>query len=132
MAMFNASKFMILNYLFQSLYFITFICPTSGGISHKNADRCPLWHVQGPDAQCKCGDSHNGIVSCIGNFLYIKHGNCMTWNNSTKQAELQSCLLSQWNFSKTCQRYIVSDTYRIPANLSGRDLNYIMCKGYNR
>ena len=85
------------------------------------------------DAQCECGDSHNGIVSCIGNFLYIKHGNCMTWNNFTEQAELQSCLFSQWKLDERCEKYEVSDTYQISVNISGSDLDYITCtEWYNR
>ena len=56
----------------------------------------------------------------------------MTWNNLTKQAKLQSCLFSQWNFDKTCKQYTISDAYRIPANISGSDLDYTMCRGYNR
>ena len=82
--------------------------------------------------QCKCGDSHNGIVNCIGSFLYIKLCNCMTWNNLTKKAELQSCLFNRWNFDKTCEQNSISDAYRIPANISGSDLDYTMCRGYKR
>ena len=98
----------------------------------KQPDICPLWHVPGQNVRCECGNSHNGIVSCIHEFLYIKHGNCMTWNNSTKQAELQSCLFSQWNSDEMCEKYAVPDTYRIPANISGSELDYVTCKGYNR
>ena len=134
MAVSNILKLVILNFLFQSLYFITScVCLESNSVISKEEDKCPLWHVPGHNVHCECGDSRNGIVSCIGNFLYIKHGNCMTWNNSTKQAELQSCLFSQWNFNdEICERYAVPDTYRIPANISVSDLNYAMCKGYNR
>ena len=128
---------MILKFL--SLYFIIIIlCVclslTSGDKDRGdlNSDNCPLWHVPGQDVWCKCGDSHHGIVSCIGKFLYIKRGNCMTWSNSTKQAELQSCLLGKWNFEEVCDQYTILDTYRIPANISGSDLDNIMCKGYNR
>ena len=138
MAVSNSSQLVILNTEHLNLYFIIIVligvCLVSGDnySSKQKIVKCPLWHVPGQDAQCNCGDSCNGIVSCIGNFLYIKRGNCMTWNNHTKQAELQSCLFNQWNSDETCEQYTVSDAYRIPANISGSDLDYTMCKGYNR
>ena len=132
MAKCNNSKVMILKVHCPSLYFII-LCVRLVSGDKSSQFKCPLWHVPGQDVQCECGDSHNGIVSCIGNFLYIKYGNCMTWNNFTKQAELQSCLLSQWKLDKRCEQYEVSDTYRISANISGSDLDYITCtEGYNR
>ena len=34
-------------------------------------------------------------------------------SNSTKQAELQSCLLGQWNFEEVCDQYTILITYWI-------------------
>ena len=136
MALSNISKLLTLNLECPSLNFITLllcVCLASSDNSSKqNTLICPLWHIPDQTAQCKCGDSYNGIVSCTGDFLYIKQGNCMTWNNYSKQAELQSCLFGQWNFDKTCEQYTVSDAYRIPANISGSDLDNITCKEYSR
>ena len=92
------SKLLTLNLECLSLYFIMLLCAylaSSDNGSKQDTVKCPLWHIPGQTAQCKCGDSYNGIVSCIGDFLYIKQGNCMTWNNYSKQAELQSCLFGQ-------------------------------------
>ena len=137
MALSNASTSTLDIVKFDCLILLMLLhfCPATSDKTIKyNTAKCPLWHVPGLAGQCKCGDSRNinGIVNCIGSFLYIKRGNCMTWNNLTKQAELQSCLFNQWNFDKTCEQYSISDAYRIPANISGRDLDYIMCRGYNR
>ena len=135
MAMSNVYKVVIQSFLLhQSSCLITScVCQISDDDKgSKQPDICPLWHVPGQNVRCECGNSHNGIVSCIHEFLYIKHGNCMTWNNSTKQAELQSCLFSQWNSDEMCEKYAVPDTYRIPANISGSELDYVTCKGYNR
>ena len=108
MAVSNVSQLVILNIEHLNFYFIIIlscVCLVSGDnySSKQKIVKCPLWHVPGQDAQCNCGDSCNGIVSCVGNFLYIKRGNCMTWNDHSKQAELQSCLFGQWNFDKTCE-----------------------------
>ena len=99
----NAFTLVILKFEYLILLMLLYFLPASSDkIIKHNTVKCPqgLWHVAGLAGQCKCGDSHNGIVNCIGSFLYIKRGNCMTWNNLTKQAELQSCLFNQWNFDK--------------------------------
>ena len=130
----NASTLNIVKFI-ECLILLMLVCfcpATSDKTIKHNTVKCPLWHVPGLAGQCKCGNSHNGIVNCIGSFLYIKRGNCMTWNNLTKQAELQSCLFNQWNIDKTCEEYTISDAYRIPANISGIGLDYTMCRGYNR
>ena len=107
MALFNISKLLTLNLECPSLNFITLllcVCLASSDNSSKQDTlKCPLWHIPDQTAQCKCGNSHNGIVSCTGDFLYIKQDNCMTWNSYSKQAELQSCLFGQWDFDKTCE-----------------------------
>ena len=108
--------------LVQCLYLLT-----PGTCSDHESDKggCPLWHVL-RNGQCECGASINGIISCVKSFMYIKHGNCLTWNNSTNSTELHNC---PWNPNNTCTKYNIPNTYRIPIDITGSKLT---CEVYNR
>ena len=104
------------------------------GLNDHEDIRCPLWHVPSSTGECECGDSLNGVVTCEGGYIYIKHGYCMTWNNQTNSEELQRCLLSQWDKSNnTCTEMDHHfNTYTISIDVSGNELNQLMCKAFNR
>ena len=115
------------NLLLQYLYLLTFgTCLLNG---ESKQDSCPLWHIS-RNEQCECGASLSGIVSCDKQFVYIKRGNCVTWNNLTNSAELHRCLFT--NFNNTCARYAIPDTYRVPIDTSGSKLGHLTCESYNR
>ena len=111
----------------------TFLCFCLLVLTACNADyenksqttSCPLWHVWNRNGQCECGADYHQTVKCDDNYVYIKRGNCITWNNSTNSAVLYICLYStHWN--------TIQDNYRIPKNVSGTKLSDITCKDYNR
>ena len=94
-------------------------------VNRSLATGCPLWHIRNKNGQCECGADYYQTVKCDKSYVYIQHGNCITWNNSTNSAVLYTCLYSTlWDTTQ--------DTYRIPNNVSGTELNEITCKDYNR
>ena len=97
-------------------------------------DSCPLWHVHDGNGVCKCGATLNGVVRCDKEFIYIGHGNCMTWNNSTNEAEVHLCLFTHWKPNSSCATSGVRSTYayRVPANIPVSSVDYLICKEYNR
>ena len=121
----------LLKFLFQTLCLFP-LC--TGLISDYESDRksCPIWHVRdNNNGQCECGVSLNGVVNCDEKIVYVKHGFCMTWNNSTNNAELRQCPLTHLNFNGACERYRFN-TYPIPINKSGCEVNTLVCKSFFR
>ena len=80
---------------------------------------CPLWHIPVRDhsghIDCVCGARFKGIISCDGDRIYIKHGYCLTWNNSTNSAEIHRCLLIYWDFNGKCTGNHLN-TYHVPVS----------------
>ena len=96
---------------------------SSSSVQHENGD-CPLWHIRNKNGKCECGASLNGVISCDKNYIYMENGYCLTWNNLTNSEELYDrCLLT---FSYT------GNSYRIPIDIYGQELDNIMCKSFNR
>ena len=104
-----------------------------------NADKilseinCPLWHVRYKGI-CKYGSESGEFVTCTDDEkLTIRYGFCMTWNNVTHKAILNRCPFI-YQFSKLiCPSQSYKDTAnKIPTNVSGPELNYLMCKKFNR
>ena len=56
----------------------------------------------------------------------------MTWNNSTGTEELCKCLPTDKSHSNTCVRHTIPNTDRISADISGDELNRLICDQYNR
>ena len=112
----------------QFLYIYMLASCTSLSDHDRKISHCPLWHVL-RNEECECGASFDGTVSCDENFVYIKYGNCMTWNNSTTSAELHSCLLTRQDIDHECARDFI---YHIPINISANKLDHLTCDRYNR
>ena len=73
----------------------------------------------------------HGLITCDKKFVYIIQGNCLTWNNSTSRAEVNSCLFSTlWDFKHICVDNMT--LYHVSINISGDILNHVTCGGYNR
>ena len=90
---------------------------------------CPIWHIQDQNSgKCVCISDLQGSVSCDETFVYVDRGYCMTWNNSTKSAEIHQCLVTHWDFNGTC----VNNSYSIPVHIVGSELNYRTCETFNR
>ena len=57
---------------------------------------CPLWYwFNERSGHCECCTTYTytGILyGCQGTNLEIFHGQCMTWNNITKEVEIGRCL----------------------------------------
>lgn len=96
---------------------------------------CPLWHIPGKNGACKCGATFKGVVTCKGKYLQVSDSFCLTWNNITEEVELhRTCLFTRFmiqdNTTKRCAT--LGGEYLVPANISGQELNRIICKNYNR
>ena len=74
---------------------------------------------------CSCGV---GAIQCDKQFIYIKQGTCMTWDNATSSAEMHHCLFVQ----KGDNTWTMQNVYRIPINATGENLNHLTCGDYNR
>lgn len=61
-------------------------------VNRSQATGCPLWHIRNKNGQCECGADYYQTVKCDKSYVYIQHGNCITWNNSTNSAVLYTCL----------------------------------------
>ena len=100
---------------------------------------CPLWHwFNERSGHCECCTVTKIIYTRVlchatDNYLEISHGpgECMTWNNVTKDVEVGRCLFIYQDKRHMCD-YNHKLVYRIPTNISGSELNRFMCSGYNR
>ena len=91
-----------------------------------NGDGCHLWHIR-KNGKCEHGSSLNGKIKFESDQL-IKLANslCMTWNNESQNAEVSYCLFI------SCRGDHGTTEYSIPTNISGIELNSMICKSYNR
>ena len=89
---------------------------------------CPLWHSRKNGHWCECDQSIIGVIRCSKDYVYIEYGHCLTWNNVTHSLEAGLCLLNP-RLSNACETYGV---YSIHTNISGMELNHMMCGHYNR
>ena len=94
---------------------------------------CPLWYwFNERSGHCECCTTNTGVChTTSNNYLEISHGpgECMTWNNVTKDVEVGRCLFIYKDKRHMCDYKLV---YRIPTNISGPELNRFMCSSYNR
>ena len=135
--------------LYTSIYLILLSfcsqCLSDHGSFFEETKRCPLWHIPDSSGQCVCSTKLDKVVIiCSKSFLYITNGNCMTWNNESNEAQVQSCLFTPRNFVNVtlCSTVtgilisIANHNYTIyhiiPVNLSGEKLNSFTCKAFNR
>ena len=96
----------------------------------KGGSQCPLWHSENKTSEhCVCCDSLNGLVKCTKDYIKIPDGHCITWNHDTHTPEVSLCLLTRLLNYDLCGKY---GSYRIPVNISGSELNQMICGGYNR
>ena len=120
---------MFLTRIFVSILMLgicTYIKPIAG--NHLwDLNHCPLWHVR-KNGKCECGARFQ--IDCQGTrFVTVGLGTCMTWDNATQREVVHHCPL----FHKvTCPKYGLFASTRIPANVSGSELNHITCNKYNR
>ena len=136
--------------LFSSMYLITFclLCLSDHNnnniIFEETKTECPLWHIPDRNGQCVCSTKLKFIVTCEKNFLHIYEGNCMTWNNESNEAQVQSCLFTPRNFKKVVLCFDATTVnindrnnklktiHHIPVNISGEELNSFTCRAFNR
>ena len=96
----------------------------------KAGTQCPLWHLKYKTSEhCVCCDSLNGLVKFDKDYIKIQDGHCITWNDETNATEVSLCLLTRLLNYDVCGKY---GSYRIPTNISGSELNRMICGGYNR
>ena len=69
-------------------------------------------------------------ASCDGNYIYVQHGYYLTWNNYTNSAGIHRCLLNYWDFNGTCIGHHLN-TYHVPNDISGMEVNYLTCQKLN-
>ena len=110
----------------KTFYLLLYLFTSSNCMTDdvSNTSNCQLWHFP-TNGYCRCGAR---IVNCDKQFIYIKQGTCLTWNNATSSAEAHRCLFTIWS-DYTC---VMHDSYRIPATAHGEKLNYLTCSDYNR
>ena len=98
---------------------------------------CLLWHwFNERSGHCECCTTkilYTGICGSQTTNLEVSYGQCMTWNNDTKDTEVGRCLFIHQDKRHMCNyngyhRLV----YYIPTNISGPELNRFMCSGYNR
>ena len=99
-----------------------------------SSNKCPVWHIS-RNGQCECSNSFNKIIQCGDNVLFVEHGYCLTWNNSTQSAELHRRFFSQWSSNNSLPCAWTGDHMdrirRIPLNTSGSAFNSLSCGEYN-
>ena len=107
------------------LYF--FVC--SDCVINNVSNNChQLWHFF-RNGRCCCGITNDyGMISCDEQFIHVKQGTCMTWDNATSSAEFHHCLFTKWSEDKC----IMNDVYRISTSSTGEKLNQFTCGDYNR
>ena len=115
--------------LFQCLFLLSLTSTVVSNLEDQEGC-CPFWHIP-RNGRCECGAGLNGVVSCDESFVFIKNGYCVTWSNSTNSAELYQCPLAHLDFKDTCSGSHFN-AYHIRINISGRELNYLTCKSFNR
>ncbi len=92
--------------------------------------QCPLWHLQSKTSgHCVRCDSLNGLVKFDKDYIKIPDGHCITWNHETHTTEVSLCLLTRLLNYDVCGKY---GSYQILTNVSGSELNRMICGGYNR
>ena len=91
---------------------------------------CPLWHSKNTTGEhCLCCDSLNGLVKYEKDYIEIQDGHCITWNDETHTTDISLCLLTCLLNYDVCGKY---GSYRTSTNVSGPELNQMICGGYNR
>ena len=117
----------IIAVLFESFSLLIAASDTEPG-----AGVCPLWHIKWKGV-CRCGDELYGVVTCQGTEgINIQLGNCMTWSNETRTAMVNRCPFTYHFSSITCPREGQIGTLSVPLNISGPELDHLMCKKFNR
>ena len=97
-----------------------------------SSNKCPIWHIS-RNGQCECCNSFNKIIQCGDNILFVEHGYCLTWNNSTQSAELHRCFFSGWSSNYSLPYAWTGDHMdRIPLDTSRSALDSLSCGEYNR
>lgn len=102
---------------------------TSAVILCQDHATCPLWHSR-KKGQCECDQSIQGIIRCSRDYVYIEYGHCLTWNIITHSLEVGLCVLNP-HLSNACEMYR-DGVYMIDTNISGLELNHMVCGHYNR
>ena len=120
--------------LYQTLCVLSIISYTYS-VKFDQTRSCPIWHIPLQDhsghTECVFGAKFHTTISCTDDLLYVQNGYCLTWNNSTNSAEIHRCLLDHWEFNGMCTGYYLN-TYPIPTNISGKELNYLTCEKLNK
>ena len=104
-------------------------------VSDSVSSNCPLWQVPGKHGECECSGSLKSLINCTKNseYLYVRYGHCLTWNNSTSQVEVHTCLFTRhWNHNDSNFTCAMLGNYRIPVGIPHNKLNRFTCYSYNR
>ena len=94
-----------------------------------NSDCHELWHYLRRNGYCYCGIGKHGVIFCDKQYIHVKQGICVTWDNATGSAEVHRCLFTKWSDNYTCT---IHDVYRISTTATGEKLNNFTCGDYNR
>ena len=83
------------------------------------------WIQKCPCYSCVC---NHGVVHCDKQFVSVKQGICMTWDNATRSAEIHHCLF----LHRSDDMCVMHDVYHIPSTGIGENLNHFISGNYNR
>ena len=121
----------IVRALYRSLCVLSIIS-SAYSVKFNQTRSCPIWHIpiidHGGHTTCVCGAKFNDTITCDDNLLYVQHDYCLTWNNSTISTEIHRCLLDHPDTLCTGHHL---NTYHVPINISGMELNYLTCQKLN-
>ena len=128
--------FQVLKFLFVILICCYFCQPWHG--QNSTMVKCPLWHIPDENGLCVCSNYLNKVIICDRSMLFVRVGNCMTWNDETDDAQIQGCLFTPRTFKDVCLpisptlNNMALNVYPIPINTSGDELDSITCGPFNR
>ena len=115
-----------LNFLLLLYFFMSSDCVIAN--MNNNSDCHELWHYL-RNGYCYCGIGEHGVIFCDKQYIHVKQGICVTWDNATGSAEVHHCLFTKWSDNYTCT---IHDVYRISTTATGEKLNHFTSGDYNR
>ena len=92
-------------------------------------EECPLWHYQGTDGNCTCGDSLGNIVKCLQQTVYLKDCFCMTLDPSQHEPVIGSCIYTCYHWFDKATDYLLMAKIQ---SKSSSEINNETCGHYNR
>ena len=92
-------------------------------------EKCLLWHYQGTDGNCTCGDSLGNIVKCLQQTVYLKECFCMTLDPSQHEPVVGSCIYTCYHWFDKATDYLLMAKIQ---SKSSSEINNETCGHYNR